>query len=88
MCPVVQQTGLGLLYLGERCGIPRMGGGEAELGLVMLAYTVISFFLLRLFCILEPDDSDDCLEPSCERRWICNEYTLAEIWVLPGVLGH
>ena len=37
--------------------------------------------------ILEPDNSDDCLEPTCERRRICNEDALTQLWVLPGVLG-
>ena len=46
------------------------------------------FFLnccdLILFCmfvhlftgVLEPDDSDDTVEPTCEHRWICNEEAL------------
>ena len=38
--------------------------------------------------ILDPDKSDDCVEQTCEHRQICNEDALAEIWVLPGVLGH
>ena len=74
------------------------GGGEAELGLVMLTYTVISFFrrLLKKNCcdlmlflfvlgfmhvylftgIIEPDNSDDCVEPTRECRRICNEEAL------------
>ena len=38
--------------------------------------------------ILELDDSDDCVEPTRERRRICNEEALAQLKALPGVLGH
>ena len=38
--------------------------------------------------ILDPNDSDDCLEPTCEHQWICNEDTLAELCATSGVLGH
>ena len=37
---------------------------------------------------LDPIDSDACVEQTCECRRICKEDALAEIWVLPGVLGH
>ena len=41
MCPLVEQTGLGRCASGTGEMSPRMcGGGEAELGEVMLAYTV------------------------------------------------
>ena len=72
------------------------GGGELELGQVMLAYTVLFLFFpqrfklyLMLFLlvlgymhvysftgILELDDFDDCVEPTRERRRICNEEAL------------
>ena len=43
---MVERTGLGSLCLSDRGGVPGMcvGGGESELGQVMLAYSVISFF--------------------------------------------
>ena len=37
--------------------------------------------------ILEPDDSDDCVELTRERRRICNEEAL-QLWALPRVLGN
>ena len=90
------------------------GGGESELGQVILAYTVLFLFLridslfflnccdLILFLLnlcmyvysftgsLELDDSDDCVEPTRERRRICNEEAL-QLSLSSGrylVLGH
>ena len=78
------------------------GGGESELGQVMLAYTVLFLFsaktlffknccdLMLLLLVLELmhvcvfvyryfelDDSDDCVEPTRERRRICNDGVLS-----------